>query len=149
VTKAGSPVLNKELWEPLAEMLRSKQVTWQHVGGQVGIPGNERVDVIATSFADGAPVQLYEGGGAAYPVDLTLREGQMMLSDKKDRSKQKAYSYLSYVHGVVARHKTWVSCETRVRGVAAAKYRKALSAEDEREIVTSWGASPDDIADAE
>ncbi|MEY2641101.1 MAG: hypothetical protein RL150_494 [Candidatus Parcubacteria bacterium] len=149
ITKTGSPVLNKELWEPLAVVLKTKQVAWQHVGGHVGIPGNERVDAIATSFADGSPVHLYEGGAGGYVVDLSLREGETLLSDKKDRSKQKAHSYLSYVNGVVARHKTWASCEARVRGISAAKYRKALSADDERDIVTSWGASPDDIADAE
>lgn len=148
VTKTGTAVLNKDLWEPLASILTDKQVVWQHVGGHVGIPGNERVDTIATSFADGTPVTLYHGSVEEYDVDVSIREGSVTLAEKKDRAKQKAYSYLSYVHGVAARHRTWASCEARVRGVPAAKYRKALSAEDEQDILASWNVAPGDIANA-
>ncbi len=57
-------VLNQDLWEKLYDLTDGKDITWKYVRGHVGTPGNERCDVIATSYADGEPVALYSG-----PVD--------------------------------------------------------------------------------
>jgi ribonuclease HI len=51
-TAAKKSVLNKELWQALDEVHQKLEVTWHKVKGHSGDEGNERADVIATSFAD-------------------------------------------------------------------------------------------------
>lgn len=147
-TKTGDDVANRDIWEVLVLLLREKKVTWQIVAGHAGIPGNERVDVLATSYADGVPITLYSGTRAAYGIALDQLETNGVVEGKKDRSKQKAYSYLSLVRNVAVRHRTWGSCEERVKGVQGAKYRKAVSLEDELAILDSWGVPAGDIQNA-
>ena len=58
-TAAGADVLNRDLWEELWNLTTARGprgITWHYVRGHVGIPGNERVDVIADSFAQQQPV---------------------------------------------------------------------------------------------
>ena len=53
-TAQGGDVLNRDLWERLADLAAargSKGVDWRWVRGHVGTPGNERVDEIAVAFA--------------------------------------------------------------------------------------------------
>jgi ribonuclease HI len=64
-TAAGKPVLNQDLWETLDELsstirlqAKGKPLKWEHVKGHAGNVGNERCDVIASSFAQGKPVSL-------------------------------------------------------------------------------------------
>lgn len=147
-TKTGDVVANRDIWEDLIEVLREKKVTWQVIAGHAGIPGNERVDVIATSFADNVPDTLYVGSRDVYAVQIDHVSPDTTIEQKKDRSKQKAYSYLSLVNKVAVRHRTWGSCESRVKGVQAAKYRKTVSPEDELSILDSWGVAPGDIENA-
>jgi ribonuclease HI len=54
---------------------------------------------------------------------------------KKKRRTGKAYSYVSFVHGEIMTHQTWAECEARVKGARAAKFKKAMSAEDEKNII--------------
>lgn len=147
-TKAGDAVANRDIWEALVGVLHNKKVRWQVIAGHAGIPGNERVDVIATSFADNVPETLYVGERARYAVRIDDVSTDVFVEQKKDRSKQKAYSYLSLVNKVAVRHRTWGSCEARVKGVQSAKYRKAVSPEDELEILDAWGVAPGDIENA-
>ena len=58
-------------------------------------------------------------------------------SASKTRSKAKAYSYVSLVDGKVLVHKTWAECEARVKGKAA-RFKKALSVEEEAEIIKEF-----------
>ena len=58
-------------------------------------------------------------------------------SPHRAHSNAKAYSYVSLVGGKIETHKTWAECEARVKG-RAAKYKKALSANNERELITEW-----------
>ena len=51
-------VMNRDLWEKIAELIEKFEITWKIIPGHAGIAGNERCDVIATSFADNAPVKL-------------------------------------------------------------------------------------------
>lgn len=145
-TKAKEDVLNRELWEKLVEVeeLRKKfgKVSWHHIEGHVGHPGNERADDIATSFAKKEAIELYKGTVQEYVIDLTKIDEHAVKEKKKSksRSKAKAYSYLSLVDGVLEKHETWGSCEARVKGKSA-KYRKALSQEDEQSILKEWGVS--------
>lgn len=55
---AGKPVLNKELWEDLHKLTQEFKPKWQYVKGHSGDKWNDRVDEIATSFADNEPVKL-------------------------------------------------------------------------------------------
>lgn len=55
---AKKPVVNKELWEELHELNQELKPKWHYVEGHNGDKYNERADVIATSFADGEPVEL-------------------------------------------------------------------------------------------
>jgi ribonuclease HI len=60
---AKKPVLNQQLWEELYLLTQnfycsseSRKIKWTYVKGHAGTEGNERADVIATSFADKASV---------------------------------------------------------------------------------------------
>jgi len=55
---AKKPVLNKELWEDLHKFNSEVKPKWHYVAGHSGHKYNDRVDMIATSFADGEPVDL-------------------------------------------------------------------------------------------
>lgn len=55
---AKKPVMNKELWETLYELTQELKPKWSYVKGHNGHEHNERADLIATSFAEGEPVQL-------------------------------------------------------------------------------------------
>ncbi|MFA5791949.1 MAG: ribonuclease HI [Candidatus Paceibacterota bacterium] len=55
---AKKPVLNRELWEELYELNNEFKPKWTYVKGHNGNKYNERADVIATSFAEGEPVEL-------------------------------------------------------------------------------------------
>lgn len=52
------PVLNQELWEELYELTEELKPKWTYVKGHSGDKYNDRVDEIATSFADDDPVPL-------------------------------------------------------------------------------------------
>lgn len=147
ITSSKEPVLNKDLWEVLAEVLRGlstreAQVKWNYVGGHVGIPGNERCDVIATSFADGVPVPLYNGKRSEYSLDLDTVIAHTGASnqkkDKKSRSSAKAYSYVSLVDGIFKTHTNWIDCEHEVKGKRGAKFQKTFSSDEESSIREVW-----------
>jgi ribonuclease HI len=48
---AKKPVLNKELWEELYELVQKFKIKWTYVEGHMGNKYNERADEIATNFA--------------------------------------------------------------------------------------------------
>jgi ribonuclease HI len=51
-------VLNRELWEELSTLAYDLKPKWTYVKGHDGDKYNERADEIATSFAEGEPVEL-------------------------------------------------------------------------------------------
>ncbi len=55
---AKKPVVNRELWEELYKLTEELKPKWTYVKGHNGHEWNERADVIATSFAEGEPVEL-------------------------------------------------------------------------------------------
>jgi ribonuclease HI len=55
---AKKPVLNRELWEKLYLLTEELKPKWVYVKGHNGDKHNERADLIATSFAEGEPVEL-------------------------------------------------------------------------------------------
>jgi ribonuclease HI len=124
-------VVNKDLWQELILATEHKVISWKLIKGHSGTGGNERCDVIATSFADKTPIILYEGSRARYGVDLSLSS----VGSKQANSKKKAYSYVSKVSGEIKIHKTWEECKARVNGVKGAKYKKTISPENEEEVI--------------
>ncbi len=138
-TKTKDDVLNKDLWLELIEATKDKKVKWQYVGGHVGILGNERCDHIATAFADGMDIKLFNGLLANYdlPNILDISHNESLATSKKSsssHSKAKAYSYVSSIGGVVEVHHSWAECEKRVKGAKGARYKKALNKGDEERI---------------
>ena len=55
---AKKPVLNKELWIELHELVQNFKIKWTYVEGHAGNEYNERADEIATNFADGNVIEL-------------------------------------------------------------------------------------------
>lgn len=153
----GKDVANRELWEALLQevtRLKPASVDWRYVRGHAGFPGNERCDQIAVAFATKKREPLYVGDRDGYFVDLdVLPEAEPLPDAKKSggsnggggtrsgASSSGPTTYLSYFNGVVTRHRTWAECERLVKG-RNAKYRKAKSDQEEREILVSWGLDP-------
>ena len=142
-TKAKTDVLNKELWQELASLLRKVTVEWHKVPGHVGIKGNERADAIASGFAEKGTFPLYTGpqSGYGYDVSDTTFDATKAQdrSDARKRQGQKAFSYISMVGDVIETHTTWAACEKRVKGIKAARFKKSLSAANEKEIIKEFG----------
>jgi ribonuclease HI len=150
ITSQKEEVLNRDLWEKLMDVVRSVEeksgtkIIWNRIDGHVGIAGNERCDEIATSFADGQPVQLFSGRLAEYPLQNVLHNDDILpkesgsKSSSKSHSKAVAYSYVSMVDGIIQTNKTWKECEARAKGVRGARYKKALNAAEESEIIRNY-----------
>lgn len=159
----GKDVANRELWEELLRQvtrLKPSNVEWRYVRGHSGYAGNERCDEIAVSFAKNKPEQLYVGPRDGYFIDLSeLPDAEPLPEQKKSAgtgggtsfgNKGAAGSsgsagpatYLSYHNGVLQRHRTWAECERRVKGQSGAKFKKAKSPGEEKEIIKSWGLDP-------
>jgi len=140
--KDGEEVKNRFHWETLYRLVEergSDTITWHHVPGHAGIPGNERVDDIARWFAEGKDVELYRGTFGGYTIkDIFEISVDDTAAKKKSHSKAKAYSYLSVVDGTLKRHSTWSETEARVKGKKA-QFKKAISPEHEKEILKEWG----------
>ena len=117
----------------------------------MGTPGNERCDEIADAFATGRPVTLYDGPLAAYPIPIhdlpsvTQALPRSKTSSTGTKASGPAYSYLSVVDGKPMRHDTWAECEQRVKGRSGARFKKAMSAADQAEILRSWQFKPEDV----
>ncbi len=137
-TSAKQDVLNRDLWEQLVDVVSHKTIDWKLIKGHSGTPGNERCDVIATSFADKAPVILYNGGRERYGIDISIQPSTSSKESSESKSKSKAYSYVSKVGDEIKIHKTWEECKARVNGVSGAKYKKSVSPANEQEIVSEF-----------
>jgi ribonuclease HI len=138
----GEAVANKDLWQRLARAVRDHEIEWRYVRGHQGQDGNERCDEIAVSFAKGRPVKLFKGSLPDYGLDLTELPKDEPLPEMKPSSATKkapAFSYLSYVNGVLTRHLSWPDCERAVKGRPGAKFKRANSASDEQSILREWG----------
>ena len=134
-TSKKEEVLNKDLWERLVSATSHKVIDWKVIKGHSGTPLNERCDVIATSFADGNPVVLYNGSRERYGISVSINKSNP-ASPRLRRTR--AYSYVSLVDGEVQVHKTWEECKARVHGVPKARYKKSVSPADEESIIREF-----------
>ena len=139
ISSTKEDVVNRDLWEDLIFVSKGKNINWNYVGGHSGIPGNERCDEIATTFADNEPTKLFSGEATDYEVDLRDLSGSGVKKKSGSKNKGIAYSYLSLINGKLEKYKTWAECEKKVKGTKGVKYKKALSAENEAEIISEWG----------
>jgi ribonuclease HI len=143
-TAEGKDVSNKDLWQDLFTLVQARgktNISWNYVRGHQGTAGNERCDEIAVAFSRGGSAKLYRGPLSTYSHDvLTLPTPEGLPEMKpKNGPKPAAFSYLSNIGGIVYRHKDWPSCERRVKGKSGAKFKKTNSANDEQEVLQSWG----------
>jgi ribonuclease HI len=146
MTATKEPVSNQDIWQDLIAVVEKLEeqadLNWVHIQGHAGIPGNERCDEIATAMADDKDIELYSGSLENYKIDLSIISGKTIKKEvsleKKERAKQKAYSYLSLVNGELQKHATWAQCEKRVKGVKGAKFKKSISKYDEEAIIKEW-----------
>ena len=69
-TADKKPVLNQDLWQRLLMVVEEREkiskIFWKRVPGHAGFLGNERADILATSFAAGEPVVFAHGSLADY-----------------------------------------------------------------------------------
>lgn len=146
-TKDGEPVKNQALWQRLIRIqkeLGKNRLQIVHVPGHVDIPGNERCDAIATSFAERNQPTLYSGATADYSVDLTPPSPGLLAEKRAERAKTKQKRspktgyYLSLVGKRLERHATWAECEARVKGVPGAKFKKVADTTEEAEQLRKW-----------
>ena len=135
MTKSKVPVLNKDLWQKLLVLVEDKDIEWNYVEGHAGIAGNERVDEIATSFANNQGTPLFNGKISDYPVDI--KNLKPAFAKNKNTKNKKVYSYLSMVDGKIETHKTWQECENRVKGKKSL-FNKTFSKEEEENIIKEW-----------
>ncbi len=135
-TMQKKDVLNKDLWQALMKVTLKLDVTWEHVRGHVGVSLNERADQIANGYARKEKVTLFKGSESDHAEFLKgMPKARVVSSSSKNRGK--AYSYVSLVDGIVRIHQTWAECEKHVKG-RKAKYKKALSKEDEAALKLAW-----------
>lgn len=140
-TSTKEPVKNQTLWQALDELTSKRDITWHYVKAHVGFVGNERADEIASNFASGKDVELYQGSRANYPRNLTEQlEGVATPRVKKNRDNRPPYSYVSKVNGVIQTHASWSECEARVKGKSGARFKKVYSVEEERALKQTWAS---------
>ncbi len=152
-TAEGADVLNRELWERLSMLVDARgkgAITWHYVRGHTGIPGNERVDEIATAFGLGQFIELYDGPLDRYPRAILDLPSDTTIPKRSSSSsagqpKSAPFSYLSVVDGKPMRHATWPDCDKRVKGRSGARFKKAMSAADEVTILRGWNVDPADL----
>ena len=151
-TAAGGEVVNRGLWEQLDALVAARgrlNVEWHYARGHAGIPGNERVDEIADSLAQGRQIALYRGPLLGYPLPILDLPSDTSVPPRtssgggRPAPAAKPHSYLSVVDGRVARHDTWADCERRVKGRSGARFKKAMTRDDEAAILRDWDVDPD------
>ena len=138
-TTAGRPVINQEYWLEISNLVSSMQkkdlLHCLHVPAHVGIPGNERVDQIASQFSLQEDLNLYRGSLGDYLIDINDLDPK---TDLKTKKASESTWYLSYLEGKLVRHKTWRECEKRVKGKRNALFRKVTSKKQEEEVLEKW-----------
>ena len=147
-------MVNRDLWENFISLVtergRDGAIAWHFVRGHSNVPGNERADAIAGQHATGKKGPLYRGPFGSYGVPLHSLPKDDRLPPRNARSvsaskRKAAYSYLSVVGGAPMRHASWSECERRVKGQTGARFKKTVNADEETEILRSWGFSPTDL----
>lgn len=145
-TKSGSTVVSKPLWQQIYQLYTQKHaqstIQMYHVPGHAGLPGNERVDEIAHTFASQKNPNLVSKQYDEYGIDLTfstkkIEVAKQQKKSKSSRTRAKAYSYISMINGAIQIHKRWDECHKRVKGKKA-RFCKTINKEDETRVIKEW-----------
>lgn len=148
ITSTKTPVLNSEIWKQLIPLKNYfKNLSFKHVRGHAGIWGNERCDMIATSFASKTKIDLFYGEIVDYDSrilvnDITSRKGSVINVSQKSKSAKnsgKVYSYVALVNGKIQTFKDWESCKSVVHG-RSSKYKKVFSKQEEESLIKEWSS---------
>jgi ribonuclease HI len=135
-TKDGRDVLNKDLWQKILDASKDLEISWKYVPGHSGILLNERVDEIASLFAEGQSPKLFSGTLNDYPFSKELKKilnGQVLHDNTA-----KPY-YLSFVDGKFTRHENWDDCKKTIHGQSGARYKKVKNIQEEELLKKQWG----------
>lgn len=142
LTTTNESVLNQELWkQALYATFRLKnkvKITFEKVPGHANVFGNDRADMLATSFADNIPTPLFHGEIKKYLQLFSNTSKISKLPKENKKSSKKAYSYVSFVQNKIYKDLDWPSCEKRVKGVKGAKYKKVFSEAEEKQVVNDF-----------
>ncbi len=69
-TAGKKPVENQDLWQRLFDATQGLKINWKIVPGHAGIHANERCDEIATAYASGEKIVLYDNLRENYKINL-------------------------------------------------------------------------------
>lgn len=134
-TKDKRDVLNRDLWEKLSELVSDFKIKWQYVPGHSGFVLNERVDEIASSFAEGRNPELFVGALADYSLRGEIEKAG---SDAPEDIRAVKPYYISFAGGRISRHETWQECQSFVSGERGVRYKKVRSKAEEESAVRQW-----------
>ena len=151
-TRRAEPGACGSSWRPSRRRAARARIAWHYVRGHVGIPGNERVDEIADSFAVQQPVALYDGPllrlsacrSSISPTTPTV-PARSKPSSGASRSRRRCLLVPQRRRRQADAPRDLGECEQRVKGRSGARFKKATSAADEEAILRSWGLEPDDV----
>ena len=138
-TSSDADVAHKHLWQQLDELIAEQDVSFHHVPGHAGIPGNERADTIALSFASSENPELYRGALSSYEHNVLSFDRERYATGIARSGKKQACWYISMIEGVVEKHTTWAECKARVEGASGAQYKKICSEGEEHDTLRAWG----------
>lgn len=144
-------VKNKDLWIRLDQLLSGikNKINWIYVKAHVGIPGNERVDLLAVeAIKQKSSSPLVTLARQDYPLELLNpfeSEIQKPTIKKNSSSSKKALGYVTYLGGQVSLFLEWKECSSFVQGRSYVKYKKFYSQEELKEILNSWGVNGEKI----
>lgn len=128
----GGEVLNRDLWEGIDALVRSRRirVAWERIPGHSGHPFNERCDQIANAFARGQQPDLRRGDGSWI---TGAQAGEAPAPGLRYPV------YLSLVDGELRWHLQWADCESWVKGVKGARYKKIRNGAELETVLRDWG----------
>ncbi len=136
-TSQKEPVLNSNLWKDIVKLAAGKTIEWLYVPGHAGVPLNERVDTIATHYADQVHETLYNGSYTAYTYKHTDTV-QSSIQEKKKKTSSAGY-YVVVKNREVTRYETWEACKRAVHGIKGVKYKKVENEIQEKAFLATIG----------
>lgn len=139
----GKPVINQDLWVEL-DSLNTANVSWEWVRGHSGDPGNERCDVIATSFSKGYQVTL-NGVEQIQPIYSSIPQQSIStdepfeeVTEVPQQGKTHGYPcYISLVCGRLEYHNDWPSCSAATHG-RNSLFKKVKNQVEEETLLSGW-----------